>query len=95
MSHTIKTSILIWLGQHRKLVVLSTLLFTTYVCSQTPITGQVLDEETGQLIVGAIVSAKWYATGGGTMGGGTSGCQHAETTTADSEGRFRIPGWAG
>ncbi len=90
-----QTSILLWLRNHRKVVVLSTLFFTTYVWSQVPITGQVLDQETGQAIAGAIVSARWYATGSGSMGGGTSGCRHLETTKTDAEGRYRIPGWAG
>lgn len=55
--------------------------------------GRVYDKETGRPLEGAFVVANWEAHWAGTMGGGSSGCIHAEVARTDAQGGYVIPAW--
>lgn len=57
------------------------------------ITGRVYDKETGKPMENAFVIAIWRGHWAGTIGGGTTGCMHAEVVRTDKSGRYRIPAW--
>lgn len=56
-------------------------------------TSIVLDEDTREPIEGAIVVARWIGTISQLVDSQTT-CYHVESTTTDSQGRYRIPAWA-
>ncbi len=59
------------------------------------ITGQIVDEESGKPIAGAIVAVTWHAYNPGGPGGGDSVCLHAETAKTDAVGHYRMPDYHG
>ena len=64
-----------------------------YIVNWPEISGEVYDKETGKPVENAFVIATWWAYWGGTVGGGTTGCMHAEVVRTDANGRYAIPAW--
>jgi hypothetical protein len=61
--------------------------------SAKEIRGQVVDEQTGQPIEGAIVVAQWVLFQAGPGHGGHKGRLHIHETVTDKDGRYFIPAW--
>lgn len=55
--------------------------------------GRVYDKATGKPLEGAFIVANWEAHWAGTVGGGSSGCIHAEVVRTDAQGGYVIPAW--
>jgi hypothetical protein len=62
--------------------------------SADPISSQVVDDDTGVPIEGAVVVAHWELHGG-SIGGDSLPCGSAnvEEAVTDKDGRFHLPGW--
>ncbi len=58
-----------------------------------PISGRVLDAETGAPVQDAIVVAQWKLYSGGMGHGGHDGSLHDDEVVTDADGRFTLPGW--
>lgn len=58
-----------------------------------PVTGQVLDQDTGQPVEGAIVVMRWQGTATMAFVDQRTLCYHVETAISDADGRFSTPAW--
>lgn len=63
---------------------------TTFTLSSEPIEGVVREEGTDKPVPEAIVVVRWQ----GHLGYTGTVCYHAETTTTNAEGKYRIPAWS-
>lgn len=85
------------MNNHRKKIAKFTVLLLIILqitgCGMVglPVTGQVMDAETGKPIEGAIVIARWV----GVNFISSNVCIHVETAISDEKGKFQIPGWFG
>lgn len=66
---------------------------TPLTYSAKDIHGQIVDDETGEPIEGAIVVAQWVLFRAGIGHGGHDGRLHIYETVTDEQGRYYIPGW--
>jgi len=58
-----------------------------------PVTGQVIDQASGQPVEGAIIVMRWQGTGTMAFVDQQTQCYHVETATTDAEGRFSTKAW--
>ena len=57
------------------------------------VAGRIVDKETGQPVVGAVVSATWGMNDAAKWEGGShTCCYRVASTLTDAEGRFELPG---
>ena len=57
-----------------------------------PINSQIVDEDTGEPIEGAVVVAHWQLNGG-SISAMPCGSANVEEAVTDRDGRFHLPGW--
>jgi len=58
-----------------------------------PVTGQVINQATGQPVEGAIIVMRWQGTGTMAFVDQHTECYHVETATTDADGRFSTKSW--
>ncbi len=74
------------------ITVLAMFMFTSCSFIGGPVSGQVIDAETGQPIAGAIVVARWKGSVSALVDS-QSVCFHVETAVSDPEGKYHVPLW--
>ncbi|MDH4192409.1 MAG: hypothetical protein OEW21_19660 [Betaproteobacteria bacterium] len=57
-----------------------------------PVSGKVLEEDSGKPIAGAIVVVRWFGVVGG-MGHGGKVCYHVAATLSRNDGSYLVPEW--
>ncbi|MDH4191278.1 MAG: hypothetical protein OEW21_13890 [Betaproteobacteria bacterium] len=57
-----------------------------------PVSGRVLEEDSGKPIAGAIVVVRWFGVVGG-MGHGGKVCYHVAATLSRDDGSYLVPEW--
>ncbi len=65
--------------------------FSTVINQWPTITGQVIDEATGEAVLDAVVMARWMNPS--SQAPESIPCFHVETTLTDASGTFTIPAW--
>ncbi len=59
----------------------------------SPVTGRVLDHDTGQPVAGAIVVVRWIGTATKAFVDQHTACYHVETAKTDAEGIYETTSW--